>query len=75
MSYTNRTATMKWWDTKTKKLKYCSYAKSDEYYNKFDKGLSLGSELMNSKNVSLLTTLKFIYNISPSSNIKYLRLQ
>ena len=38
MGYTNNRAAMKYLDPHTKNLKYCSYAKLDEYNNKFVKG-------------------------------------
>ena len=46
MGYKNRSATMKWWEAHTKKLKYCSYAKFDEHSHKFGKGWSPCSNLM-----------------------------
>ena len=58
MFYTNRRATMKWWYSHTKKLKYCSSAKFDEHKNKFGKRWSSGSELMLGTNISTLPILK-----------------
>ena len=42
---------MKWWDTHTKKLKYCSSAKSDEGNNKFGKWWSPGYSLITGTNI------------------------
>ena len=38
MGYTNSIATMKWWDSHTKKIKYVSSTKFDEHNNKFGTG-------------------------------------
>ena len=57
MGYTNSIATMRWWYSHTKKLKYCSYGIFDEHNNKFGKGWSPGSELMTGTNISTLPTL------------------
>ena len=43
MGYTKIRVTIKWWDPHTKKLKYFSYSKFDEHYNKFVKVWSPGS--------------------------------
>ena len=56
MGYTNRRATMKWWDPHTKNLKYCLYGIFDEHNNKFVKEWSPGYELMLEKNTSTLPT-------------------
>ena len=58
MGYTNSRSTMKWWDPHTKKLKYCSSAKSDEHKNKFGKGWSPRSEIILRTNISTLLELK-----------------
>ena len=58
MGYTNTKATIKWWESHTKRLKYCSSAKFDEHNNKFGKFWSPGSELMLSTNIHTLPTLK-----------------
>ena len=58
MGYTNRILTMKWCDSHTKKLKYCSSDKFDEYNNKFCKTWSPVSELMNGTTISALAMLK-----------------
>ena len=58
MCYDNRRVTMKWWDQYSKKLRYFSSAKFDKHNNKFGKGWSSGSALINGKNISALTTLK-----------------
>ena len=73
MGYTDITDTTKWWDPHTKKLKYFSSAKFDEYNNKFGKGWSRGSELMTGTNISSLKTLKLISHITPLSNMVYLK--
>ena len=52
MGCTSSRATVKRWDTHTKKLKYFSSAKFDEYKNKFGKGWSPRSELMTGTNIS-----------------------
>ena len=49
---------MKYRDSHTKKLKYCSYEIFIEHNNKFSKGWSPGSEIMLGKNTSTLPTLK-----------------
>ena len=38
MGYNNRISKIKWQEPHTKKLKYCSSAKFDEYKNVFGKG-------------------------------------
>ena len=48
----------KWRNPHTKKLKYCSYAIFDEHNNKFGKGWSPGSSLMNFTNIHDLPMLK-----------------
>ena len=58
MFYTNRIATMEWWDTHTKKLKYGSSSKFDEHNNKFGKLWSPGSTLINVTTIYALTMLK-----------------
>ena len=75
MGYTNNRATTKWWYPHTKKLKYCSSEKLDEHNNKLVKGCSPGYALMNGNNISALTTLKLVFQTTPSSNIIYLRQQ
>ena len=72
MGYTNIRATMKWRDSRTKKLKYYSYEKFDEHNNMFDKGWSPGSELTTGKNISTLTTLKTELSDHLSSNMIHL---
>ena len=64
MVYKNSRAKMKWWDSHTKKLKYCSSAKFDQHNNKFGKGWSPCFELILVKNTSTLTKLKIglLYN-------------
>ena len=69
MVYKDRIATMKSWDSHTKRLKYCSSEKIDEHNNKFCKGWLPGSEVMLSTDISILTTLK-IY-LSGHLFIKY----
>ena len=54
MGYTNSRATIKWWNPHTKKLKYFSSVKFDEHNNTFGKVWSPGSELILSKNISIL---------------------
>ena len=58
MGHINSRSTMKWWDPRTKKLKYCSSKTIDEYNNKFGKVWSPGYELMLGTNTSTLPTLK-----------------
>ena len=58
MVYKDRIATMKSWDSHTKRLKYCSSEKIDEHNNKFGKVWSPGSELMLGTNIYTLPTLK-----------------
>ena len=58
MGYTIIIAKMKWQDLHTNKLKYCSSAKFDEHNNKFGKGWSPVSELMNGIKMSILQTIK-----------------
>ena len=65
MGYTNKIATMKWWDRRTKKLKYCSYEKFDEHSNKFSEGRSKGFELMLGTNISTLPPLKIYLSDHP----------
>ena len=69
MGYTNIRATIKWWDPHTKELKYFLSTKFDEHNNKFGKGWSPGSELMNDTNISTLPTLKT--DLSDNPFIKY----
>ena len=69
MGYTNSISTMKWWDTHTKKLKYCPYAKLDEHNNKLGKIWSPDSELMSGTNIITLITL--IVYLSDHPFIKY----
>ena len=57
MVYTNSRAAMKWWDSHTNKLKYCSYAKFNEHNNKFG-GWLLRSEVMTGTNTSSLPSFK-----------------
>ena len=49
--------TIKWWNPHTNKLKYFSSKYFDEQKNKFGKGWSTGSALINVTNVYSLTTL------------------
>ena len=58
IGYTKSGATIKWWYTHTKKLKYCSSKTFDEHNNNFGKLWSPGSELMTGTNISNLPTLK-----------------
>ena len=73
MSNTNSRATMKWWDTHTKKLKYCSSAIFDEHNNRFSKLWSLGYGIIIGKHISTVPTLKLISHIFPSQNMIYLK--
>ena len=38
MGYTHSRAAIKWWDSHTKKLKYCSSTNFNEHNNKYGKG-------------------------------------
>ena len=59
MGYTNTRATMKWWDTHTKKLKYYSSIKFDEYNKKF------GYNILNEKYTSDLPTIQVYISDQP----------
>ena len=65
IGYTNRRATIKWWDPNTKKEKYCSSAKLDEHNNKFGKWWFPGSELMTGTNIPTLPKLKIYISDHP----------
>ena len=65
MGYTNSRDTIKCWDLHTKKIKYCSSAKFDEYNNKFGDLWSPSSSLMNGTIFSAPPTLKFISQNNP----------
>ena len=69
MKYTNRRATMKWWDTHTKKIQYFPSAKFNAHNSKFGKGWSPGSTLMTRENISALPTLNI--DLSDHHFIKY----
>ena len=58
MGYTNIRAAIKQWYPHTKKLKYCLYAKFDEHSNKFGKGWSHDSNMLNVKDTYDLPTIK-----------------
>ena len=65
MVYTNSIATIKWWDTYIKRLRYCSSAQFDEHKNKFVRGWSPCSELMLGTKHSTLQTLKIDISYHP----------
>ena len=65
MGYTNSRDKMKQWDPQTKKLKYFSSAKFDEYNNKFFKGWSPGSEPMLGTNISTLPKFRIYLSDHP----------
>ena len=69
MGYTKSIATMKWWYSHTKRLKYCSSEIFDEYNNKLGKGLSTGSNLVLGTYISVRPTLKI--DLSDHTFIKY----
>ena len=65
MVYANSRATMKCWDSHTKKLKYFSSETFDEHNHTFGKGWSPFSELMLGTNTSILKTLKIDLSDNP----------
>ena len=65
VGYINIRETIKWWDPHTKKLKYYSFSKCNEYNNKFFKGWSPGYSLMNGTSIVSLPTLKIDISYHP----------
>ena len=53
MGYTNTRATMKWWDPQTKKLKYFSSVKFDEYSNKVSSHIISPSQMIYLKSMPI----------------------
>ena len=74
MDSTNIRAKIKWCYPRTNKLEYFLSAIFDEHNNTFEKGWSPCSEPITSANISTHPTLKLISQITPSSNMIYLKI-